>query len=205
MTFRASVGREGYAILPGLTGGADVERYRDSIGLLRATRADGSCDRPNNSLVPLRWNDPPVMSVLRDEPRLRRVRLAAGGADLRWTSGYFSIKDPFCGPLWWHQDWWCWDHPVTLCQRAAQVALLCYLDDTTVSTGALRVLPGSHLGGLGLPDNAERAAAAVLDGLLPSYSGEQRDLTLSRDAPAAFSHRRARPGHPLGRASDRSR
>src|SRR4051812_35223312 len=121
MTYGALVGREGYAVLPGLIGGADVVRCRKSISSLRATRADGMCDRPNNSLVPLRWDDLPVMSVLRDEAGLRRVRLAAGGTDLRWTSGYLSIKAPFSGPLWWHQDWWCWDHPVTRREHAAQV------------------------------------------------------------------------------------
>jgi hypothetical protein len=28
-------------------------------------------------------------------------------------SGYLSVKEPRTGALDWHQDWWCWDHPVS--------------------------------------------------------------------------------------------
>lgn len=48
------------------------------------------------------------------------------------------------GPLWWHQDWWCWHHPVSRLPRATQVAVLVYLIDLHEDNGALRVLPGSH-------------------------------------------------------------
>jgi ectoine hydroxylase-related dioxygenase (phytanoyl-CoA dioxygenase family) len=204
---------------------------------------------------------------------MRRVARASGGNDLRWTSAYVSIKDPRSGALWWHQDWWCWDHPVSYRREAAQIALLCYLQDTTVRTGALRVLPGSHtastrlhgvlpeahrdphavstgnvaledqpdqvtlelragdavlldyrllhgthpnasacrrdclilnftpswrglpddirshlIAGFSFPHEANRAdAEAVLGQVLPSYDGIQRDLDLTRDAPAAFA------------------
>jgi ectoine hydroxylase-related dioxygenase (phytanoyl-CoA dioxygenase family) len=65
--------------------------------------------------------------------------------DLKWISGYVSIKEPRSPALWWHQDWWCWDHPVSYQKRPPQIAVLCYLTDTNVNNGALRVLPGSHL------------------------------------------------------------
>ena len=42
------------------------------------------------------------------------------------------------------QTWWAWDHVISLEPAPARVAVLCYLSDTTLSTGALRVLPGSH-------------------------------------------------------------
>ena len=58
-----------------------------------------------------------------------------------------------------------------------------------------RLLPDdvrAHLiGGLALPDEAERPhAIAALGDLVPAYAGPQRDLTLSRDAPAEFAHTR---------------
>ncbi|MET0308808.1 MAG: phytanoyl-CoA dioxygenase family protein, partial [Sphingomonas sp.] len=46
--------------------------------------------------------------------------------------------------LGWHQDWWCWDHPISARTAPAQIALLCYLDLTSTHNGALRLLPGSH-------------------------------------------------------------
>jgi ectoine hydroxylase-related dioxygenase (phytanoyl-CoA dioxygenase family) len=275
MAASPSMRKDGFTSMPDLLTCREVERLRQSIPGLRATRAVGSCERPNNTLVPLRWNDASVFAVLNDVVRVRRIRTASGGTDLRWISGYFSVKDSRSGPLWWHQDWWCWNHAVTRQPHAPQVALLCYLDDTTVTSGALRVLPGSHLessaihavlpdshssmshlaepdnpvvcdqpgqvtlevragdavlldyrvlhgthpnaadrerdclilnfvpswsrlpddvrahliGGLGLPTDAERrSAAAMLGHLLPRYRGVQRDLVLSRDAPAKFCH-----------------
>jgi hypothetical protein len=145
VTARAPITDDGYALLPGLLSLGEVRALRKPIRGLRSTRAVGACERPNNILVPLRWDDASVVTVLSDAARVGRIRTASGGTDLRWVSGYFSIKDPGSGPLWWHQDWWCWNHPVTRQAQAAQVALLCYLDDTTVSSGALRLLPGSHL------------------------------------------------------------
>jgi len=137
--------RDGYSLLRGLLTGRQIKRLREAVSALGATRAVDACERPNNTLVPLRWNDTAVVTALNDEVLLRRVRAATGGSDLRWISGYVSIKEPRSGPLCWHQDWWCWSHAVTRQTQAPQVALLCYLNDTTASSGALRVLAGSHL------------------------------------------------------------
>jgi ectoine hydroxylase-related dioxygenase (phytanoyl-CoA dioxygenase family) len=57
-----------------------------------------------------------------------------------------SVKDPRSEELELHQDWWCWDHPVSFAPEPAQVALLAYLSDTSARTAALRVQPGSHRG-----------------------------------------------------------
>jgi hypothetical protein len=247
---------DGFTVLRDFLSPFDAAAIRDAVPALRTARAIDACERPNNTLVALRWDDMPVTSVLVGGARVRRVATATGGTDLRWTSGYLSIKDPHSGPLWWHQDWWCWNHPVTFEPEAPQVALLCYLDATTDTTGALRVLPGSHvspsklhemeesdpdrfedqpdqvtlamtpgdavvvdyrllhgthpntgaqrrdcvilnftpswrdlpddirahlIGGLALPTRRERARArAMLDAVLPSYDGEQRDLPLVR-------------------------
>lgn len=137
--------REGYAVLRGLVPPADLECVRDAVNRLMESPDGESCARPNNTLVPLRWDDPVVASVTTDGDRIGRVAEAVAVDDLRWISGYISVKDPRSRPLWWHQDWWCWDHPVSRRRAAAQVAVLCYLSDTDSSTGALRVLPGSHL------------------------------------------------------------
>jgi ectoine hydroxylase-related dioxygenase (phytanoyl-CoA dioxygenase family) len=82
--------------------------------------------------------------VLASERRRRELRDAVGASDLRWISGYVSVKDPHSLPLEWHQDWWCWDHPVSYRRPAPQIAVLCYLADADPSRAALRVLPGSH-------------------------------------------------------------
>lgn len=102
------------------------------------------CRRPHNTLAPLRWDDSIVLAILDSASRLQILQMAAEATDLRWISGYISIKEPCSPALWWHQDWWCWDHPASYGRAPLQVALLCYLSKTSMETGALRVLPGSH-------------------------------------------------------------
>ena len=135
--------RDGYAILDGFVAGDELEPVRAEERLLQMPSGP-ACERPHNTLVPLRWDDAVVGGVLADEHRMRRLAAAVGAADLRWISGYLSLKEPHSPPLWWHQDWWCWDHPVSYRPEAPQVALLCYLSATSDRNAALRVLPGSH-------------------------------------------------------------
>jgi ectoine hydroxylase-related dioxygenase (phytanoyl-CoA dioxygenase family) len=70
---------------------------------------------------------------------------------------------------------------VTRQGHASQVALLCYLDDTTVSSWALRVLPGSHLESSAihavLPD-AHRELSHVAEQSHPAMSDQPREVTL---------------------------
>ncbi len=150
----ASFSRDGYAVLRGLLAPAEVIAIRDEVDRLLSSAHDAACERPNNTLVPLRWNSAVVDLFLRADARrpaggragarLRRIAAALDADDLRWISGYISVKDAHSPPLWWHQDWWCWDHPVSFRRSAAQAALLCYLSDTDSGNGALRVLPRSQ-------------------------------------------------------------
>jgi hypothetical protein len=131
-----------------------------------------SCmNRPGNDLVPLRWNDDIVARMLSAKARLQRLRDLLQAGDLKWLSGYVSIKAPHSCALWWHQDWWCWDHPITFRRPATQVAVLCYLTDTNRDNGALRVLPGSH------------HKSSAIHGQLPEPHGNDAN-SLSLDHPA---------------------
>ncbi len=172
--------RDGFVVLAQMLDGTDLEQARAAAdGVLRDGRP-GACERPNNTLTPLRWNDPLVGSIVGDGARIGG---AIGANDLRWISGYVSVKEPVSPPLWWHTDWWCWDHPVSFRCPAPQVALLCYLSDTDVSTGALRVIPGSHLRSVplhaGLPEaHSTDACALHLDHEAMSEQADQVTLEL---------------------------
>jgi Phytanoyl-CoA dioxygenase (PhyH) len=177
---------DGFIVLRGLLDADDVAHVRD--GLERLPR-DPSCERPENTLVPLRWDMPLVGRVL--EQRAGRIAEAIGARDLRWISGYVSIKDPHSGPLDWHQDWWCWDHPVSHRPEAPQVAVLAYLTATSARNAALRVRPGSHRGAPGAPVTLALQAgdAAVIDyrlvhGTHANATASRRDCLILNFAPA---------------------
>ena len=134
-----------FVILRSLLDKPEIATARSLVESLLLQPHDPSCVRPNNTLLPLRWNSPLVQLLLLAERRISRLREALHADDLKWISGYVSIKEAGSLPLWWHQDWWCWDHPVSYRREPPQIALLCYLADTGHRNGALRLLPGSHL------------------------------------------------------------
>jgi hypothetical protein len=158
--------RDGYAVLEGFV---DPVQLREVCAVAAEGPACEACERPNNQLVPLAWDHVAVARLLESPERVRRLRGVLGGGDLRWISAYLSRKAPASGPLWWHQDWWCWDHPVTYRARAPQVAVLCYATATEARTGALRVLPGSHRRSLPLHGVLPRAHAGDPARLAPDH------------------------------------
>lgn len=158
----------GYLVLRCLLSPARLRQAQALADRVVATPGGLSCRRPNNTLIPLRWDDPLVALLLAE---CDRIAAAVAACDLRWISGYVSVKEPHSPPLWWHQDWWAWDHPVSFQHAPAQLAVLCYLADTTAGTGALRVIPGSH------------AASVSLHRVLPqAHSDESAALELTHPA-----------------------
>jgi hypothetical protein len=158
----------GFAVVPGLIEEDQLERARAAADRTVAEPCGVACERPNNTLIPLRWNDELVNLATAAHPRIAD---AVGATDLRWISAYLSVKEAHSPPLWWHQDWWAWNHPTSFARTAPQIAVLCYLSDTTAQTGALRVLPGSH------------AASVPLHRVLPEAHSEQSSA-LDFDHPA---------------------
>jgi len=176
---------DGFALLPGFLDAAGVSAARAAADALVAGDAAPACPRENNTLLPLRWDDPLVELVLADPRRVDALAAATDAADLRWISGYVSVKEPRTGALDWHQDWWCWDHPASRAPAAPQVALLVYLADTDARSGALRVRPGSHQGQGGdartLPARAGDAVVLdyrLLHGTHPNAADHRRDAVL---------------------------
>lgn len=136
--------RDGFVVLDRFLDGSEIAEIQPAVESLVASSPDSPCSRPHNTLLPLRWNDRIVQLLLASTRRVQVLTEALDAADLKWISGYVSIKDARSPALWWHQDWWCWDHTVSYRRAATQVAVLCYLTTTNIHNGALRVLPGSH-------------------------------------------------------------
>lgn len=134
----------GWGVIPGFIDAHERALVKASLQDALAHPRPACMSRPGNDLALLRWNEPAVATILGSAQRIRRLHKGLGMGDLKWLSAYISSKAPYSPALWWHQDWWCWDHPVSFQRAATQVAVLCYLTDTDTTSGALRVLPGSH-------------------------------------------------------------
>jgi hypothetical protein len=159
------LGHAGYRLIRSFIERKELPDIAAAFERSRASPAQPGCSRPGNELRPLRWNDDVVAFILKSQGRMSRLRDLLGATDLKWISAYLSIKPPRSPPLSWHQDWWCWDHPVSLVDAPSQVAVLCYLTDTNKLNGALRLLPGSHRRGSALHRALPEPHAATSDAL----------------------------------------
>jgi ectoine hydroxylase-related dioxygenase (phytanoyl-CoA dioxygenase family) len=157
----------GWSRLPGFVEASGLAALAAAADHVLAQERPPCMQRPGNDLVPLRWNDTIVAALLDDERRMARLTAAIAARELKWISAYVSTKAAHSPALWWHQDWWCWDHAVSYRRPASQVALLCYLGATDRTSGALRLLPGTH------------HASIPLHALLPEAHGDDANALAS--------------------------
>jgi ectoine hydroxylase-related dioxygenase (phytanoyl-CoA dioxygenase family) len=161
--------RDGFAVLKSFVKKVELKEVSPHVESVLSSSHELACTRPHNTLAPLRWNDPTVRFLLKSA-RVQALKKVLCATDLKWISGYISIKEPTSPPLWWHQDWWCWDHPFSYRRMAPQVAVLCYLVDTDTTNGALRVLPGSHLKSAPIHAVLPEAHGHNTEGLEPGHA-----------------------------------
>src|SRR5262245_46370099 len=125
-----SIEADGWVVIPGFLDAEELASVRENLASSLPGREPTCVRQPGNDLLPLRWDDVVVANILRSRRHVQQIRDALAASDLRWLSGYLSAKGPESPALWWHQDWWCWDHPISFELAAPQTAVLCYLDDT---------------------------------------------------------------------------
>ena len=197
--------RDGFIVLRRFLNDKQIADMQTAVESLVDSPPDSACSRPNNTLLPFRWNNPIVRTALAPKHRVQVLTKALGAHDLKWISGYVSIKGSRSPALWWHQNWWCWDHPVSYRQASPQVALLCYLTATDMHNGALRILPGSHHRSSAIHACLPQASAHGTADIEPSHiamsdHADQVTLGLNAGDAVAIDYRLLHGTH--GNASD---
>lgn len=165
--------RDGFTTFPQLFSSAEMDelRLKSEAVLFRTNQAHRERFRANGSLCNIA--ELPEFSSLLAHPRVLDAIREVGGEDIRWTSGYLISKPPGGAPLFWHQDWWGWDSPISYGEAPAQLFVMIYLTDTRVENGCLRVIPGSHREAHSLhtlPAAHTRSLATQVDEAQPAYA-----------------------------------
>jgi hypothetical protein len=200
----AAFAHDGYALLERFVNPDELAGLRTEVDDVLAQPLPPGCERPNNTLAPLRFDHAIVRRMLGSQGRLAAVAAGCGARDLRWISAYVSVKEPHSAALWWHQDWWCWDHPVSRRPDAPQVAVLLYLADTGADNAALRVLPGTHRRTsplhAALPEaHTSDAARLALDHVAMRDHPDQVTLEVRAGDAVVTDYRLLHGTHPNGR------
>lgn len=86
----------------------------------------------------------PVFARLFAWPAALQALAALGFDQPKFWSAFMLSKPPHGPPLYWHQDWWAWEEPVSLQPEPPQIFLMYYLTGTNRENGCLRVIPGTH-------------------------------------------------------------
>jgi hypothetical protein len=135
---------DGYCVIDGVLDADLIESMRTlSAGALSQISLEHrSRNRSQGSLMNIA-EFPGYAELIGNAPA-RKVFEQLNFADPRFSGGYLINKPPSGPPLFWHQDWWGWDDPISYTDQIAQVFFMYYLTDTSPENGCLRVLPGSH-------------------------------------------------------------
>lgn len=98
--------------------------------------------RTTGSMVPI--TSDPIYAELITLPTALQALAALGYPEAVFSDGWV-ISKPGGGPrLFWHSDWFAWEDKASYRAEPLQISLMYYLNDTHVSNGCLRVIPGSH-------------------------------------------------------------
>ena len=136
--------RDGYCVLERILTPEMLVRVLDaSEGLIAAQPAEHfERYKSTGSMISV-YDDPFFAELVAYQPALDALA-SLEFPNPRWSSGFVISKPGHSPPLFWHQDWWAWNDPVSYTDLPLQLFLMYYLVDTSIENGCLRVIAGSH-------------------------------------------------------------
>ena len=158
---KKQLGKNGFCVFEKVFNPIDLEQIvKTSLKAVETLTPDQRKNfKSQGSLIQLA--DYPEFSDLICHQKLMNIFMKLGFSDTRFSSGYIISKPPKAPALFWHQDWWGWEHPISYTDQVAQLFVMIYLQDTTKNNGCLRVVPGSHRNPHFLHDNDKAHTESV--------------------------------------------
>ena len=157
---------EGYCCLPGVASKGLIDKIRTIADRTAERSQEGTSNTSElqGSIIDVLGN--PEMAPLISLPSAQKALCELGFTNLKFYSGYIISKPPEIAPaLFWHQDGFVWDDPISYTDTPVQFFLMYYLINTNQNNGCLRVIPGSH------------RKRHRLHGLPPAHSKEIQNAT----------------------------
>ena len=141
---QAQLIRDGYCVIEQVLTPEMLARVRAaSDGLLEAQSAEHFEEQKSTGSMISVYDDP-FFADLVAYPTALAALGSLGYPNPRWSSGFVISKPGHSPPLFWHQDWWGWNDPISYTDIPQQLFLMYYLVDTRIENGCLRVIAGSH-------------------------------------------------------------
>ena len=135
---------DGYCCFDNILDETMLQRVRSaSDNLLNVQDGEHFATQKSTGSMISVYDDPFFAELVAWQPALDALT-ALGYPKPRWSSGFIISKPPASPPLFWHQDWWGWNDPISYTDVPQQLFLMYYLVDTHQRNGCLRVIKGSH-------------------------------------------------------------
>ena len=137
--------QDGFCVFENVLTSEMVERTNEASNrLLDAQDAEYfEAQKSTGSLISIYHDD--FFAELVTWPKALNALREMGFVQPTFSSGFIISKPPHSPPLFWHQDWWGWNDPVSYVPMPQQVFLMYYLVNTSRENGCLRLIEGSHL------------------------------------------------------------
>ena len=86
----------------------------------------------------------PIHKLLEWQPTRKSLNQIGFGDFASFGGVIILAKEPKGAPLYWHQDWYHWDDPISCAPWPQEIFLNYYLTNTTEENGCLKIIPGTH-------------------------------------------------------------
>ncbi len=155
--------RDGFCLFEQVLDGRLLDRTRTIADALLDRQPPEHFEQQKSTGSMISVYDDPAFAELVSCPAAIDALGRLGFPRPKWWSGFVISKPAHSPPLFWHQDWWGWNHPVSYGDPVPQqLFLMYYTVDTAPGNGCLRLIPGSHLERHPLHDAAPNAHTNAL-------------------------------------------
>ena len=137
--------REGFCVIDNILTDEFLQELRDESERLIAGNTPSEKQKFHGHYISVPGDENEHIQKLLAWRPSRNALQEMGFGDFTTFGGIILLaKDPGAPPLFWHQDWYLWDDPISCAPWPQQIFLNYYLTDTTLENGCLKVIPGTH-------------------------------------------------------------
>ena len=138
---RTQLIQDGYCVFEQVLSPEMLARVRAaSDGLIEAQTAEHFEEQKSTGSMISVYDDPFFAELVAYQPALDALA-SIGYPKPRWSSGFVISKPGHSPPLFWHQDWWGWNDPVSYTDIPMQLFLMYYLVTRASKTAACASSP----------------------------------------------------------------
>lgn len=136
-----SLSQDGYAVAKSVLPSDLLDTLRQQRDYVLAGLSQAHCEAYQSQGGLVNLGDYPEFSHLIGSAVLQKLIQGLGPASCCWLAGYLISKPPRSPALFWHQDWWGWDHPLSYTSRLLGLGVMIYLSDTRRETAVCESFP----------------------------------------------------------------